>query len=667
MKNTNNPSPITMTVLVTALTSAGAIAIWLYFNPNHSGYKANPLDVSTIFIPIVIFIGLFLLISKYISAQRKINLNQRQLEQFIEQQTEELAAEKARVETLQSQTEQINRQLQLSVSHSNIITQQAIESNRSKSDFLANMSYQIRTPMNAIIGFSEMLTDENLDPEQKRQVRIIQESSRNLLQFINDILDFSKIETGRLDVDIKDVSVDSILAAVESLMKPAAVAKNLQFEIIRIEPLPKFIRTDSTRLKQCILNIVGNAVKFTEKGFVNVRISSEKQDDKAFVRFDVEDSGIGIVGDKLNSVFEPFAQVDTSGNTPPVGGTGLGLTISKHIAELLGGKITVKSVLEKGSTFSLFVPAAIETKNYENSKNNHTAKTPVKTDNNSNIRLKGSVLVVEDSPTNQVLIDLLLKKTGLDVDIVENGLLAVQKTAAKKYDVILMDMQMPVMNGYEATKQLRKDGFKTPIIALTACAMEGDDEKCFAAGCNEYLTKPVDRKKLFETLTKYLAADSAKLSSDVILTSTENKKETTMQNKEENSASVEVSELEIDWQLLIERIGDEALIDEIVPVFLKDNSERMLLLTEAVTKTDTKEVKFFAHSIKGASGILGAAKISELAKQLETAARDEQTDKYLPLYHQIKIHFDGLLALLGNKDWKQIVKNAAKSQSSQKS
>jgi signal transduction histidine kinase/DNA-binding response OmpR family regulator len=666
MKNTNNPSQITMTVLVTALTSAGAIALWLYFNPNHPGYKGNPLDVSTVFIPVAIFIGLFLLISKYISTQRRIYLRQRELEKLVGQLTDQLDAEKVKIETLQSRTEQINRQLQLSVSHSNLITQQAMESNRAKSDFLANMSYQIRTPMNAIIGFSEMLTEESLDQEQKRQVRIIQDSSRNLLQLINDILDFSKIEAGRLDVDIKDVAVESIISAVELLMKPAAIEKKLQFEIIRIDPLPKFIRTDSTRLKQCILNLVGNAVKFTEKGFVNVRISSEKQDDKAFVRFDVEDSGIGIAGDKLDSAFEPFAQVDTSGETPPLGGTGLGLTISKHIAELLGGKITVRSVREKGSTFSLFVPAAIETKNYENGKNNPAAKTPVKINDNLNIRFTGSVLVVEDSPTNQVLIDLLLKKTGLEVDIVENGLLAVQKAALKKYDVILMDIQMPVMNGYEATKQLRKDGIKTPVIALTACAMEGDEEKCFAAGCSDYLTKPVDRKKLFETLIKYLAADSVKLSSDTILTNTENKKETTMQNKEENSAPVEVSELEIDWQLLMERIGDEALIDEIVPVFLKDNSERMLLLTEAVKKTDTREVKFYAHSIKGASGILGAAKISELAKQLENAAREEQTDKYLPLYEQIKTRFDSLLALLNNKDWKQIVKNAAKSQTSQK-
>jgi HPt (histidine-containing phosphotransfer) domain-containing protein len=197
--------------------------------------------------------------------------------------------------------------------------------------------------------------------------------------------------------------------------------------------------------------------------------------------------------------------------------------------------------------------------------------------------------------------------------------------------------------------------------------MAGDDEKCFAAGCSDYLTKPVDRKKLFETLEKYLAAKTAKRPSDIVKTVTEINKENIMSNNEETTAHIETSELEIDWHLLMDRIGDEALIDEIVPVFLKDNTERMQLLTEAVKKTDTKEVKFYAHSIKGASGIIGAAKISELAKQLENAAREEQTDKYVSLYEQIKTHFDALLVLLGNKDWKQIVRNSTGSQHSQKS
>jgi len=259
-----------------------------------------------------------------------------------------------------------------------------------------------------------------------------------------------------------------------------------------------------------------------------------------------------------------------------------------------------------------------------------------------------------------MLIDLILKKIGLQTELAENGLQAVQKAAAGKFDVILMDIQMPVMNGYEATRQLRKDGLKIPIIALTACAMKGDDEKCFAAGCSDYLTKPVDRKKLINTLAKYLPVEGVKQPSQIVENNTEDKKENTMENPEVAPA-VDQSQLEVDWQLLMERIGDEALIDEILPIFLKDNQERMLLLAEAVKKTDTKEVKFFAHSIKGASGAIGASKIFELGKDLEYAARDEQTEKYAPLFEQIKTHFDNLLAFLDNKDWKQLAKAAAAS------
>ncbi|PKL48561.1 MAG: hypothetical protein CVV39_04165 [Planctomycetes bacterium HGW-Planctomycetes-1] len=593
---------------------------------------------------------------RYAAKKAQADLQAMELRKKLDRQNAELAA-------AHFQSEQVNRQLQLSVSHANVITQQAVESNRAKGEFLAAMSHQIRTPMNAIIGFSEMLAEDNLDAEQKKQIRIIRDSSRHLFQLINDILDFSKIEAGNLELEMTEITIDSILSSVESLIKPAAVGKGLQFEIIKNQPLPMFIRTDPSRFKQCLQNLVANAVRFTHKGFVRITVSGERQDEKGFARFDVEDSGAGIIADKLERVFEPFAQIDSASITRPHGSTGLGMTITKHIVELLGGKITAQSNYGKGSTFSLFIPAAIETGRHENHKKAPSADedAPAKA-NNANVKFKGSVLIVEDSPTNQMLIDLLLKKLGIQTDLAQNGLEAVQKTNKRRYDVILMDMLMPVMNGYEATRQIKIKGIDTPIIALTACAMKGDDEKCFAAGCDAYLTKPTDRKKLVETLAKYLPAEGEKQPSQTVENNTEQTKEPIMQTPDTNPA--DQTQLEVDWQLLMERIGDEELIDEIVPIFLKDNKERMVLLEQAVQKNDSKEVKFFAHSIKGASGAIGASAIFELGKELEYAAREEQTEKYAPLFAGIKSHFANLLAFLDNKDWKEIAKAAAESHKS---
>ncbi|MEN6385373.1 MAG: response regulator, partial [Phycisphaerales bacterium] len=303
-------------------------------------------------------------------------------------------------------------------------------------------------------------------------------------------------------------------------------------------------------------------------------------------------------------------------------------------------------------------PAASSLNNVEEKNKTLSSNSVNPQTSTDDIRLTGNILVAEDSPTNQTLIDLILKKTGLKTKIVDNGLEAVNAVGKQKFDAILMDIQMPVMNGYEATRQIKAKCPAVPVIALTACAMKGDDEKCFAAGCDDYLTKPIDRKKLLAALAKYLVKNEPKKNNNNSLNKQEN-----IMNSDETVA--QTNEIEIDWLLLMERIGDEALVDEIIPVFIKDNQERMLLLAEAVKKKDSREVKFYAHSVKGACGTVGSPKLFELGKQLENAARLEETDKYEPLFEQIKTRFDSLLALLNKKDWKEIAKQAVSAYHSQ--
>ncbi len=636
----------TLTVIVTVMGLAGIIDLWFY-----SSTEANLLN--SLFLLILlscISFGIFILVSRHLKARHN------EIKNLIKNLTYEIDSQNSKLEESKIQAEKINQQLQISVKYANSMSQQAAEANRSKGEFLAGMSHHIRTPMNAIIGFSEILAEDDLTPVQQNQVKIIRDSSRALLRLINDLFDFSRIESGRFEVDKNsDVNIDGVLKSIEEVMKPAAIEKGLIFEIIRtsgVDNSDVSVHADEGRLKQCLMNLVGNAIKFTKKGFVRIRVSIYKKIGTNFVRFDVEDSGIGIASENLSRIFEPFSQIETSDGliNHQFSSTGLGLAVTHHIAEMLGGRLTVNSTFSKGSVFSLFVPQTIKQCNPVQQQTCEAKETKPEISENSNTKLAGKILVAEDSPTNQTLIDLILKKAGLKTKIVDNGLLAVQKAGEEKFDLILMDIQMPVMNGFEAARQIKKEHPELPVIALTACAMKGDDEKCYSAGCDGYLTKPVDREKLLEVLKKFLNTNDPRQNSNNI--SSDSQEKIMVQ-----SDTVQTGELELDWQLLMDRIGDEALIDEIVPVFLKDNKERMQLLAEAVKKKDSKEVKFYAHSIKGACGTMGAQKLFELGKQLENAGRLEEIDKYQPLFEQITEHFDCLLALLNRNDWKQIAKN----------
>ncbi|MBN2138912.1 MAG: response regulator [Sedimentisphaerales bacterium] len=406
----------------------------------------------------------------------------------------------------------INRQLERSIEHTNQLARKATTASQTKSDFLANMSHEIRTPMNAIVGFAEVLADENLTPEQRDHVNIIKESARNLLKTINDILDISKIEAGKLTTEIADCRLDRLLNSIESMMHPQADAKNLEFRVSMSSSLPKQIRTDAIRLRQCLINLTSNAVKFTKQGYVYVNVNLQNDNGRPFIRFDVEDSGTGIAPEEQQSIFESFVQA-RSNKAGSFEGTGLGLTITRHLAELLGGTLSVTSQEDKGSVFSLVIPAGVDMNSQQDTEASTTENAePYDQTDLENVNFSGRVLVAEDTLTNQMLIKLLLEKIGFEVTIVSDGREAVRKGIGEQFDLIFMDIHMPNMNGYEATRELRKGGVATPIIALTANAMKGDDRKCLAAGCNDYLPKPIDRKWLLCVLQKYL--DPVNLAAD---------------------------------------------------------------------------------------------------------------------------------------------------------
>lgn len=382
--------------------------------------------------------------------------------------------------------------------------------NKAKSEFLANMSHEIRTPMTAILGFSEVLQESTDDPEHLDAIATIRKNGEYLIEIINDILDLSKIEAGQLEIEQIQCSPCHVLAEVASLMRVPARTKNLQLQIEYQGPIPETIYSDPTRLRQILINLVGNAIKFTETGEIRLvarLLNVEEGNPK--LAFDVVDSGIGMTEDQIARLFRPFQQADMS-TTRKFGGTGLGLIISKRLAEQLGGDITVRSRPQKGSTFTVTIATGSldGVRMGDSSSEAQLSESAEKRLNVSTVKLECRVLLVEDGIDNQRLITLLLQKAGAEVTVAENGKvahdLALEAQAeSNPFDVILMDMQMPVMDGYEATRKLRATGYRGPIIAATAHAMSTDHAECLKAGCNSYLTKPIDREKLIQTVARF--------------------------------------------------------------------------------------------------------------------------------------------------------------------
>jgi signal transduction histidine kinase/HPt (histidine-containing phosphotransfer) domain-containing protein len=465
--------------------------------------------------------------------------------------------------------------------------------NRAKSEFLANMSHEIRTPMTAILGYADLLLEPGQGPSDRLEnIQTIRRNGGHLLTLVNDILDLSKIEAGKMDIEELACDPGAIVAEVASLMQVRAAEKGVRFEVVYADPLPTRIVTDPTRLRQILLNLVGNALKFTERG--SVKLVGHCRAEGQRLEFDVIDSGAGMSPETMSRLFRPFTQADSS-TTRVFGGTGLGLTISRRLARMLGGDISVRSQLGEGSTFSVHVttgpledvPRAVA-----------PTFRVVDAQRPGLPRVTGSILLAEDGPDNQRLIVAILRIAGAEVEVVDNGRTAAERALERRaegrpFDLILMDMQMPVLDGYGATSYLRSQGYTGPIVALTAHAMAGDRDKCLTAGCDGHETKPVDRSALLGTVARYLRADVPAATPPppplalVPLASTYSG--------------------DPDMEPLIRDFVDE------LPVRLEE-------MEQALDRGDRDRIRRVAHQLRGAGGAYGFASVTDCCKTLEEAA-----------------------------------------------
>jgi signal transduction histidine kinase/CheY-like chemotaxis protein len=510
------------------------------------------------------------------------------------------------------------------------VQSQALEAAQLKSEFLANMSHEIRTPLNGIIGMVDILKTTPLSDQQSEFVHTVKSSATTLLELINDILDFSKIEAGKVEIEKISFSLVSILKELAMVMKPVADKKGLELSVYMDEDIKDGFLGDPVRIKQILYNLMGNAIKFTHKGNIEIRVEKIKQrSSDVTLRLSIVDSGIGMSETAVAKLFQPFTQADAS-TTRKYGGTGLGLSISKGLVDLMKGKIGVKSTEGKGSTFWFEIPLLTTTvvPAQQGSTADHSFEMP-----------SWKVLVAEDNQINQMVIREMLTRLGQEVTIASNGVEAVEKAQSENFDLIFMDVMMPEMDGLEATRTLRKlESMKDiHIVALTANSMKGDREKCLDAGMNEYLSKPIQMQALKSMLLKVMGVDanteestptaealalSAKaLSSADKLTLPENlsKKQTeSSQTSEKTATKNEFLSKKALFEL--EKMGFELLIS-VVESFKEESPGILTELNQVIQDKNYQQIYALSHKLKSTAKLVGAMDLADICLQMETEAR----------------------------------------------
>lgn len=493
----------------------------------------------------------------------------------------------------------------------------AEDSARAKSEFLATMSHEIRTPMNGVLGMLGLLEKTKLEETQRHQVHVAISSATSLLGVINDVLDFSKIEAGKMDLEYLEFNLQHELEEFTESILFKIEEKGLKLILNTDKITHPNIIADPGRLRQILTNLVGNAVKFTQKGQIVINVSLYHEDEKhGRLHIDVIDTGIGIPPEKIEMLFEAFTQADGS-TTRKFGGTGLGLSIVKKLCELMGGRVSATSTPEEGSVFSVDL-------NVELGSNQIITQSTKQEIDDANIVWPSNtrILLVEDNVTNQLVVQGMLDALGLYADIAANGLEALESirlsSRIQPYSIVLMDCQMPEMDGYDATHAVRdgkagEENKQLPIVAMTANAMQGDREKCTLAGMDDYIAKPINHSVLKSVLIKWLLKDGV----DVISTAGKDVSKRTI----EQTSSIDLPLW--DEADALHRLGNNsALLNKIIESFVNNGGNPLVMLKEALTQNNSEDAQLHVHSLKGSAGNIGAMKLQAIAKRLEEAANN---------------------------------------------